>query len=172
MRGSACSRHMRTISRGTPGIVTIIVSAIRTSPTGCGSHWIRQDLSAGDDPGLFGVSLRHLQPTLGEELPDARDERLVDHRGLARESADGLTSEVVVGGTDASGADDQVGLVDSGGKSPRETVKIVADLDDVEQLDPLSGKLLREEGGIGVREMTADQLAADGKHVGAHPKES
>ena len=50
----------------------------------------------------------------------------------------------------------------------RQPLQVVADLDDVEQLDAFGGEFLGEEGGVGVGEVAADELAADGEHVGAH----
>ena len=47
-------------------------------------------------------------------------------------------------------------------------LQVIADLDDVQQLNSLRGQLLGEEGGIGVGQVTTHQLAADGENVRSH----
>src|SRR5215204_2630651 len=58
-------------------------------PSGRCADWIGQNLDARNNPGLLGVSPGHFQSALREELPDTRDERLIDSWGFAGEGADG-----------------------------------------------------------------------------------
>lgn len=143
-------------------------TGVADEPAGGGADRVRQQLGRGDGPGLLGVPLRHRQAAAGEEGPDPVEDGGVDDRRLADHLGDRLPRQVVVGRADAAGADDEIGVrggVADGRHQPRQ---VVADLDDVEQLDPPRRQLLGEEGGVGVGQVALDQLAADREDVGAH----
>ena len=167
MRGSACSRHMRTISRGTPGMATIIVSSIRASQPGAVPTGFGSTSALGMTQACLAFRSGISKPRWAKNSRMLGDERFIDCGVSPARAAMASRVRSSSVGPMPPVQTDQVGLVDSGGQGPREAVQIVADLDDVQQLDTLGGKLLGEEGGIGVGEVTADQLAADGKHVGA-----
>ena len=78
-------------------------------PAGGGAAGVGDGAGGGDEPGLLQVALREGDAAGGEEGPQLLLQCRVHARLLPQDGSDGLPRQIVVGGAQAAGGDDQVG---------------------------------------------------------------
>src|SRR5215216_7108721 len=82
-------------------------------PAGGGAARIGDGARAGGEPGLLEVALGHGGAAAGEPGAQLLFELGIDPGGLAEEVGDGVAGDVVLGGAEAAGGEDEVGALKS-----------------------------------------------------------
>jgi len=120
---------------------------------------VGQELGAGDDVGLAEVVGGHGHLAGGEALGDGGEDGGVAVEGATEGFGDGFAGEVVLGGAEAAGEEDDVGAGQGDAHGAGEVVEIVAhdcfegdgDADLVEGLGEIEGIGVLPEGGEHLR---------------------
>ena len=127
-----------------------------------------EDGSAVEDVGLLGVVGRHDHLAGGETFVECGENGVVGVEADAKRGGDGFAGEVVFGGAEAAGEDDDVGAreCDEGGAG--EVREIVAD-DGLEgDLDAEVVEAVGEVEGVGVLAEGREHLGAGGDDFSDH----
>ncbi len=119
-----------------------------------------EDLGAFEHVGLLGVVGRHDDAAGGEALVEAGEEIGVAMEREAEGGGDGLAGEVVLGGAEAAGEEDDVGAVEGGAGGVGEVLEVVAD-------DGFEGDGDAEVVETGGEVERVGVLPVGGEHLGA-----
>ena len=118
---------------------------------GGGAHGIVEHGAALRQLGLLGVVFRHGHMEGGLiEGPDVLQNVLVQHQLLAEGGADGLLGQIVVGGPQAAGGEDDVRPVAGNVQRLPQPLGVVPHHRVPEDVDAQGGQALREHLGVGV----------------------
>ena len=93
---------------------------------------------------------------------------LVDAGGLADGGGDGVAGDVVLGGAQAAGAEDDVGALQRSADQLAQAGLIIADLVHVVEIDAERGQGEGDVPGVGVLDVAEQDLGADGDDLCAH----
>ena len=132
----------------------------RRRPVGVG-----QDRRRRDRPRLLAVDLRERLAPPRPELSQPCERRLVLDRRLAAGLGDGLAGEVVRGGAEAAGGDDEVRARERRPEGVDDDGQVVGEV-----RDPQDGHALRDErsgelAAVGVGRLADGELGADGQEL-------
>ena len=122
--------------------------------------WVLEDGGAFEDVGLLGVVGRHHHLARGEALVERGEDGGVAAKRDAECGGDGFAGEVVFGGAEAAGEEDDVGAGDRDAGGSGEVIEIVAD-------DGLEGDLDAEIVELGGEEERVGVLPVRREHLGA-----
>ena len=114
------------------------------------------------------LRFRHVDATAGEEAAQVGFGVGVDAGGLADGGGDGVTGDVVFGGAEAAGAEDEVGALQGGLHEFAEARLVIADLVHVVEVDAERGQALGDVVGVGVLDVGEEDFGADGDDLCAH----
>ena len=137
------------------------------SAAGSGAHGIVEYSAALRQFRLLDVVLWHLP--VGVPLkkgPDAIQNVLVEHQRLAEGLADGLLRQVIIGGPQAAGGDDDVRPLPGNVQSLLQPLGVISYHGVPEDIDSHGGKGLGDVSGIGVDDVAEEQLRAHGDQLG------
>ena len=129
---------------------------------------VGQDLSAFDLVGLLGVVRRHDDAASDEAMLQEIVDSLVAMKGAVEGFGDALAGEVVFGGTEATGDQDDVGAVDGDLDGGAKVIAVVAD-DGLERYGDAEVVEARGEvERVGVLTMRREHLGTDGDDLCKH----
>jgi len=133
-----------------------------------GAVGVGEDGCALNDVSLLEVVVGHEDAALGEAGGELDDESGVATDGDAEGFSDGFAGEVVFGGSEAAGDEDEVSAGEGGADGGDEVALAVAD--DGLEVDGGADlvELLGEEERVGVLAEGGEELGADGDDFGFH----
>ena len=130
---------------------------------GGGAHGIVEHGAALRQLRLLGVVFRHGHMEGGLiKGPDVLQNIFVQHQLLAEGRTDGLLGQIVVGRTQAACGENDVGPVPGNVQSLPQALRVVPHYRVPEDVDAQGGQALREHLGVGVGDVTQQDLCADG----------
>ena len=130
---------------------------------GGGAHGIVEHHAPLREHSLLAVVVRHGGvKVFFVEVRDVREDLRVEHQRLAAGGADGLLGEVVVGGAQAAGGDEDVRPVPGGVHRLAQASGVVSHHCVPEDVDTQGTEALGEHLGIGVGDVAQEQLSAYG----------
>ena len=145
-----------------------LTTAVSRYCAGGAAVFVLDDGGAVEDVGLLGVVRRHDHLARGEAFVECSEDGIVGMETDAECGSDGFAGEVVFGGAEAAGEDDDVGAGDGDAGGRGEVGKVVAD-------DGLEGDLnaeiveaLGEEEGVRVLAEWREHLGAGSNDFSDH----
>ena len=123
---------------------------------------------AFEDVGLLGVVGRHGDAALGEAALKADEGGVVAAHADAKRGGGGFAGEVVLGGAEAAGKEDEVGAGEGHAGGSGEVLERVADNGFEGDLDAEVVELRGEVEGVGVLAEGGEHLRADGDDFSEH----
>ena len=129
---------------------------------GGGAYGVVEHGAVHRQHGLLDVVLRHGPAGLGEEGADGLQNVLMELQLPAEGGADGLLGEVVIGGPQAAGGDDDVRPCLGDIQGVPEPLGVVPHYGVVVDGDAQGAETLGEDLGVGVGDVAQEQLGADG----------
>ena len=130
---------------------------------GSGAHRVVENGAVCRKLRLLAVVFRHGQMNIPREIsPDGFQHILPQHQGLAEGLADGLLGQVVIGGTQASGGEDDVRPLPGNFQSLSQPGGIVPHHGVPEHVDAHAAQGLGQLLGVGVDNVAEEQLRAHG----------
>ena len=138
------------------------------SAAGCGAHRIVEYGTAIRQLRLLEVVGGHLHVDVFLEKDfQVVKNVLVQYQGLAEGFADSLLGQVVIGGAQAAGGDDDVGPLPGDVQSVFQALGVVAHDGVPEDVDADGGQGLGDVPGVGVDDVAEEQLRAHGDDFGS-----
>jgi hypothetical protein len=130
---------------------------------------IRQHVGSLGDHGLLPVVLGHGDLPVREAPFDVGQDGRIQAQPPVQDGRHDVAGQVVLGGPQAAGGDDDVGsaqglaqrCLDAGGIVPHRRLE--------EQVNARLGQPLGDPAGVGIHDLAQEQLGADGQDLGAHP---
>ena len=139
-------------------------------PAGGGAARVGDGHGGGDEPGLLDVALGEADAARCEEGPQGALHVGVDERLLAQGGGDRLAREVVLGGAEAAGHDDDVGAAEGDLDGVDEALEVVADGGVEVEVEADGGQAGGDVLGVGVEDLAQEDLGADGDDLGLHER--
>ena len=137
-------------------------------PAGRGAARVGDGRRGGDEHRLLDVALGEGDAAGGEEGAELPLGVGVDEHLLAEHLRDRLAGEVVLGGAEAAGHDDDVGALERALDGVGEAVEVIADGGLVVEVEADGGQAGGDPLGVGVDDFAEEDLGADGDEFGAH----
>ena len=137
-------------------------------PAGGGAARVGDRAGGGDEHRLLDVALREAEAAGGEEGAQPLLHLFVHVHLLVQAEGDRLAGEVVLGGAEAAGDEDEVGALVGAAYRLRQALEVVADGGNVVHVDAhgrqADGEVLR----IGVEDLAEQYLRANGDDLRLH----
>ena len=130
-----------------------------------GAHRVVEDGAAHRQHGLLAVVLRHGPARPGEVGPNGLQDVRVELELSAEGLADGLLGQVVVGGAQAPGGDDDVRPAAGDVQGVRQALGVVPHHRVVVDGDPQGAEALGDDLGVQVGDVAQQELGADGDQL-------
>ena len=162
--GSTSFSHMRCISLGGPGMAMMYRCRRARGldpPAGRGAARVGDGARGGDEHGCLTLRSGKATPRAEKKARRARSSVGVDEHLLAHDGGDGLAGEVVLGGAEAAGHDDDVGALEGDLDGAGEAVEVIADGGLVVEVDADGGQAGGEVRGVGVEDLAEEDLGAE-----------
>jgi hypothetical protein len=112
--------------------------------------------------------LGHIDAAALEILPQPFDQVFLKLHLLTQYPGDGLTCQIVLGWAQPTGAQDDLGAVESPGEGLAQMVQIIPYLVRLSHLKSQSCQLGRQVGRIGIGYLSHQQFVSDREDLGLH----
>ena len=130
------------------------------------AHAVGKGVAAARQPGLLVLVLAHGPVT--EVFPQPAQTVRIFFQRQAQDAGHGLLGEVVVGGAQAAGGDDQVAALQGGAQAFFQAGGVVAHHAGMVQVDAQGGEGAGHMGGVRIDGVAEQKLGAHGNDLGFH----
>ncbi len=137
-------------------------------PAGGRTAGVGDGLGGGDEHRLLDVALGEAEAASGEEGAQPLLRLRIHVHLLAQGEGDRLTRQVVLGGAEAAGDEDEVGPLAGAADGLGQAAQVVAHLGDVVQVDAQRGQAGGQVLGVGVQYIAEEDLGAHGDDLRLH----
>ena len=130
------------------------------------AHTVGKGVAAARQPGLLVLVLAHGPVT--EVFPQPAQAVRIFFQRQAQDAGHGLLGEIVVGGAQAAGGDDQVAALQGGAQAFFQAGGVVAHHAGMVQVDAQGGEGAGHMGGVRIDGVAEQKLGAHGNDLGFH----